>query len=415
MLRSTTTDAILGKLGYNPISADMQIAMKNALPRFPARVAALLFAALPLAAQSPELLKQTAHHPLQHIAASDVATIGYAPANLMKAYSFQDVEFKKKGAGQTIAVVDAYDDPTAEADLATFTANFGLPACTTANGCFKLVYTGGTKPPADTSGWSNEIAIDTQWAHAMAPDAVIMLVEAQSNSMRDLIAAVDAAVQRGATVVSMSWIGSEASDESESDTHFNVTGVTFVAASGDNGHGVGYPSASPFVIAVGGTALAVNANGSWASETAWSGSGGGASKFEAEPSYQAGVQTTGKRSVPDVAYDGDPSTGVSSYNSNACGACLTGWEQWGGTSIGTPQWAALFAIANALRVNAGKATLTQPQIVLYPAADTAYHDITAGSNGACGPACTAGPGYDFVTGLGSPIGHALISQLVESP
>jgi subtilase family serine protease len=333
----------------------------------------------------------------------------------MEAYSFLKIEVEKKGLGQTIALVDAYDDPTAEADLATFSTNFGLPACTTANGCFKLVYAGGTQPLADTSGWSNEIAIDTQWAHAMAPEAAIMLVEAQSNSMRDLIAGVDAAVQNGATVVSMSWISSEIPDESQVDTHFNVTGVTFVAASGDSGHGVGYPSASPFVVAVGGTTLTVNANGSWASETAWSGSGGGASAFESEPSYQMSVQTTGRRGVPDVAYDGDPNTGVSSYNSNACGACLTGWEQWGGTSIGTPQWAALFAIANAKRVKTGKATLTQPQIVLYAAGEAAYHEITSGSNGTCGSECTAGPGYDFVTGLGSPIGLAVISQLVEAP
>jgi subtilase family serine protease len=333
----------------------------------------------------------------------------------MEAYSFRKVDVKEKGSGQTIAVVDAYDDPNAEADLATFTAQFGLPVCTTANGCFELVYGGGTEPPADTTGWSNEIAIDTQWAHAMAPAARIMLVEAQSNSLRDLLAAVGAAVQHGATVVSMSWISSEGPSELQADAHFNVTGVTFVAASGDTGHGVGYPAASPFVVAVGGTDLTVNANGSWASETAWSESGGGVSQFESEPSYQTGVQTTGMRGVPDVAYDGDPSTGVPSYNSNVCAGCLTGWTQWGGTSIGAPQWAALFAIANSLRVKAGKTTLTQPQVVLYPIAETGYHDIVSGSNGNCGAQCQAGPGYDFVTGLGSPIGDTVISTLVASP
>jgi len=142
-----------------------------------------------------------------------------------------------------------------------------------------------------------------------------------------------------------------------------------VAASGDTGHGVGYPAVSPFVVAVGGTSLTIDTNGFWASETAWPGSGGGASAFEAEPSYQAGVQTTGKRGVPDVAYDADPSTGVLSYNSHACGGCYTGWQQWGGASIGTPQWAAIFAIANSLRVKAGKTPLTQPQLILYPAAE----------------------------------------------
>jgi subtilase family serine protease len=158
----------------------------------------------------------------------------------------------------------------------------------------------------------------------------------------------------------------------------------------------------------------VNANGTWASETAWSGSGGGVSKFEAEPSYQASAQTTGQRGVPDVAYDGNPSTGVPSYNSNVCAACSVGWGQWGGTSIGTPQWAALFAIANSLRVKNGKTALTQPQIVLYSVSEANYHDITSGSNGTCGSRCKAGPGYDFVTGLGSPIAGALITKLAES-
>jgi len=387
---------------------------KNSRLAFSAKLAALLAAAIPLAAQSQDLLTQIAHPPLQHAVTPDTPTPGFTPLVLTQAYSFQETNVKDEGKGQTIAVVDAYDDPTAEADLATFSTQFGLPACTTANGCFKPVYAGGTKPPADTTGWSNEIAIDTQWAHAIAPAATIILVEAQSSSVKDLLAGVHAAVRNGATVVSMSWVSPEASNESQGDTYFNVTGVTFVAASGDNGHGVGYPAVSPFVVGVGGTTLTVNANGSWASETAWSGSGGGTSRFEAEPSYQSGVQTTGKRGVPDVAYDGNPSTGVPSYNSNACAACLTGWQQWGGTSIGAPQWAALFAIANSLRVQAGKATLTQPQLVLYPAAEAAYHDITSGSNGNCGSKCQAGPGYDFVTGLGSPIARALISKLVES-
>jgi subtilase family serine protease len=388
--------------------------MKSAHHAISVKLAAVLGAALSLVAQSPDVLQEIAHPPLRHRASSDVAVPGFTPARLMEAYSFLKVDPKEKGKGQIIALVEAYDDPTAEADLATFNTQFGLSACTTGNGCFKVVYAGGTKPPTDTIGWSNETAIDTQWAHAMAPSAAIVLVEAQSGSLGDLITAVDAAVQTGATVVSMSWVASEGPNEGVTDTHFNVTGVTFVAASGDEGHGVNYPAASPYVVGVGGTSLTVNANGSWASETAWSGSGGGASAFETEPSYQAGVQSTGKRGVPDVAYDADPETGVPSYNSNACGACLTGWDEWGGTSIGTPQWAALFAIANSLRVAQGKATLTQPQVVLYPAAEADYHDITSGSNGNCGPQCQAGPGYDFITGLGSPIGHPLISKLVTS-
>ena len=387
--------------------------MKNAGRAVSARLAALVAVALPLAAQPPDVLLHIAHPPLRHMKASSRAAVpGLTPMGLMEAYNFLAISFKEKGKGQTIALVEAYDDPTAAADLATFNTQFGLPPCTTTNGCLKLIYAGGKKPPTDTIGWSNETAIDTQWAHAMAPSANIMLVEAQSGSLGDLIAGVDAAVQNGATVVSMSWVASEGPNEGNTDTHFNVPGVTFVAASGDTGHGVSYPAASPFVVGVGGTSLTVNANGSWASETAWSGSGGGTSTFENEPSYQAGAQTTGKRGVPDVAYDANPSTGVSSYNSHACGGCLTGWAQWGGTSIGAPQWAALFAIANSLRVQAGKTTLTLPQVALYPAAAVGYHDITSGSNGACGSQCNAGPGYDFVTGLGSPIGYQVILKLV---
>ncbi|MGO4881535.1 MAG: S8 family serine peptidase [Bryobacteraceae bacterium] len=383
--------------------------MKNVCFAVSASLSGLLIAGLPLAAQSDDLLTELAHPPLLHVASPASGPTGFGPNHLLVAYSFKDV--KDKGKGQTIALVDAYDDPTVEADLGTFSTQFSLPACTTANGCFKLVYAGGKKPPADTSGWSNEVAIDTQWAHAMAPAATIMLVEAQSNSFNDLFSAIDTAVSNGATIVSMSWGGGETASETSSDTHFNVPGVVFVASSGDGGHGVEYPAASPYVVSVGGTTLVLNSNSTWASETAWSGSSGGESRFEAEPTYQEGVQTTGKRGVPDVAYDGNPNTGIPAYSSHACGACYTGWTQWGGTSIGTPQWAAIFARANSLRVDAGKPTLTVPQTVLYAAPSSDFHDIVSGSNGGCGTRCNAGPGYDFVTGLGSPIGDVLIAKL----
>ena len=148
----------------------MEISLKNSRPPFSAGVAALLVAALPLAAQSPDLLKQIAHPPLQHNVtrdAADAATLGYGPVSLRAAYSIGDIGVPDQGSGQTIALVDAYGDPTAEADLATFSTKFGLPPCATANGCFKLVYAGGAEPPADTSGWSNETAIDTQWARCV--------------------------------------------------------------------------------------------------------------------------------------------------------------------------------------------------------------------------------------------------------
>lgn len=376
-----------------------------------------LVVAFPLAAQdNTDILQGYSYPPLHRIivpdASPDAGPTGIFPGKMKVGYGFSAI--KKYGGGQVIAIVDAYDDPNAEADLGTFSTTFKLPACTTANGCFKKIKAAGT--PADTTGWTNEIAIDTQWAHAIAPNAKIILVEAKSNSNADLYAAVDLAVSNGATVVSMSWSGGEAANESLSDSHFETANVTFVAASGDAGHGVGYPAASPFVVGVGGTSLTLASTGAWTSETAWNYSGGGVSKYEAEPTYQAGVQTTGKRGIPDVAYDGNPSTGVPAYNSYNCGsACYTGWGQWGGTSIGTPQWAALFAIANSGRVAAGKKNLNQPQFLLYPDAEADYHDITSGKNGTCGALCTAGPGYDYVTGLGSPQANLLIPALIAAP
>jgi subtilase family serine protease len=322
--------------------------------------------------------------------------------------------FSNGGSGQTIGIVDAYDDPNIESDLAIFTNEFRLRACTTENGCFTKVMAAGVT--ADTTGWSNETAIDVEWAHAIAPAARIVLVEAKSNALPDLYAAVDMAVQNGATVVSMSWSAPEYNTETNDDSHFNVPGVTFVAASGDFGNSGGpqYPAASPFVVGVGGTSLAIDpSTHGWLGEIAWSGSGGGVSFYELEPAYQAHSETSGKRGIPDVAYDGDPNTGVPAYSSYYCGTlCYMGWTQWGGTSIGTPQWAAIFAIANAQRVLAGKTTLTLPQAILYRSAEDDYHDITRGSNGSCGRNCRAKTGYDFVTGVGTPIGTSLIPELV---
>jgi subtilase family serine protease len=389
---------------------------------------AVALMALPLAAQDgSDILQGTSRPPLRRIivpgASPDAGPTGIFPGKMRTAYGFTSIT--KYGAGQVIALVDAYDDPNAEADLGTFSTEFKLPACTTANGCFTKVMAAGTT--ADTTGWTNEIAIDIEWAHAIAPAAKILLVEAKSANNADLYAAVDLAVANGATVVSMSWGGSEASNEATTDSHFEVNHVTFVAASGDSGHGASYPAASPFVVSVGGTSLTIGSTGTWTSETAWScnstlaceiegGSGGGLSAYEAEPAYQEGVQTTGKRGIPDVAYDADPSTGVPEYNSYNCGSdCTTGWAQYGGTSIGSPQWAALFAIANNERAAASKHRLYQPQTILYPAAEADYHDITSGKNGSCGAQCTATTGYDYVTGLGSPQANLLIPALVAAP
>ncbi|HMC53047.1 MAG TPA: S53 family peptidase [Acidimicrobiales bacterium] len=314
------------------------------------------------------------------------------------------------GSGQTIAIVDAYHDPNALSDLNKFSLQYGLPQCNTANPCFAQLDPQGV--PAVNSGWVLEESLDIEWAHAQAPSARILLVEAASASFTNLLAAVDTAVQNGANFVSMSWGGSEFSTETASDSHFNAPGVTFTASSGDNGYGVSYPAASPNVLAVGGTTLggcSRTSCGTTVTETAWSGSGGGASAFEALPGYQSsysgtvsgattiGALTGGTRAVPDVSFEGNPNTGVSVYDSTRY-QHQSGWFTLGGTSVGAPNWAGVLAAGRS-----NGATALQTATSIYGGGySTNLVDVTSGSNGTCGTPCTAGPGYDLVTGLGSP-------------
>lgn len=337
----------------------------------------------------------------------------FVPAQLRHAYGFDQVS--NQGAGQIIGIVDAYDDPNAESDLAVFDAQFGLPACTSSNGCFRKIYSNG-KEPATNANWAVEIALDVEWAHAIAPKATILLVETPTNSFSNLLAGVDTAVLNGASAVSMSWTVGEFSGENSYDNHFVANGVTFLAASGDSGTGVAYPAASPDVVGVGGTSLHLNASGNYQTETAWSGSGGGLSKIEREPLFQAQFaipdDSKGYRGAPDVSYDGDPGTGVAIYDSVGISG-YAGWFQVGGTSAGTPQWAALIAITNSLRSTARKANLSSTDTSLYSVAKAApttdFHAVTQGTNGTCGALCTATAGYDYVTGLGTPQAPALIA------
>ena len=309
---------------------------------------------------------------------------GFSPASIKAAYNLP----ASGGAGATIAIVDAFDYPSAEKDLATFSTQFGLPSCTTANGCFKKVLM--AKRIRANQGWALEAALDTQWAHAIAPEAKILLVIAKSNSGNDLLAAVDyARAQPGVVAVSMSWGGNEFSGETTYDWHFTGSPV-FFAASGDSGAGVSWPAVSPNVVGVGGTTLTVSST-TGISETAWSGSGGGVSAYVSKPSYQSGVAGT-MRSVPDVSYDADPATGFPVYDSYG----YNGWKGWflvGGTSAGAPQWAAI----HALGASATNAHFYADAAV--PATYAAkFRDIVTGSNG-----FLAGVGYDLVTGLGSPL------------
>lgn len=346
---------------------------------------------------------------------ASTSPVGYTPAQIRQAYGFD--QLANDGAGQIIAIVDAFDDPSAAADLQTFINAFGLQTmnglpgtatCTVGSGastpCFQKVYAQGKKPRTD-AGWALEISLDVQWAHAIAPKADILLVEAASNSFANLLGAVDVAANK-AEVTSMSWGGSEFSSETSYDSHFKAAGVTFVASSGDSGNGGSYPAASPYVVSVGGTTLSLDKQGNIASETAWSGSGGGISAYEMQPGYQSSFASSGgKRAIPDVSYDADPGSGFAIYDSTSYHG-QKGWFKVGGTSAGSPQWAALVALADQGR-SSGLSSNNLTSSPEYAAAGASvyssnYRDVSSGTNGTCGSTCTAASGYDFVTGLGSP-------------
>jgi len=313
---------------------------------------------------------------------------GLSPSTIKSAYNFSSSS--TAGSGKTIAIVDAYDHPSIAADLAMFSSQYGLPACTTANGCFQKVnQTGGSSYPRKNAGWALEIALDVEWAHAIAPGAHILLVEASSNSFANLLAAEDYA-KAHAQYVSNSWGAAEFSGETSYDSHFAQSGVSFFVSSGDNGIPAEYPSSSPNVISVGGTTLHFS-GGNFSSETGWSGSGGGCSVYESK----AAAQTTGsvncntQRATPDVSLDADPASGVSVYDSVRYQG-QSGWWTVGGTSASAPMWAARSAVAGAI-VNA---------TYVYGNSIT-YRDIISGNNGA---SCLVG--YDLVTGRGSWTGIA---------
>lgn len=312
----------------------------------------------------------------------DTATspTGLSPATMAAAYGFP----ADGGAGTTIAIVDAYNDPTVQSDLNAFDSQYGL-SC---NSCFsEAVESGGiTTDP----GWALEISLDVEWAHAMAPAAHILLVEALDSTYTNLLAAEDYA-SANAQYVSNSWIGGEFAGENTYDTHFSYhPNISYFFASGDNGSGVGYPSASPDVISVGGTTLHFNTSGNVTSETAWSGSGGGCSAYEPATTSQSSfsqygqVNCGGARATPDVAFDADPNSGASVYDSTPDNG-YSGWWTVGGTSLATPMWAARAADSGS---PVSAATVYGNGIP--------FRDITSGSNGY--PALV---GYDLATGRGS--------------
>jgi hypothetical protein len=360
--------------------------------------------------------------------AAPAGATAYDPAQIRLAYGINGPS--QDGTGQAIAIVDAYHNPAIERALDTFDRQFGTTSTGPslyqqygpASSFLTVLNQSGqptSPPPADPSGagpgtdnWEVEEALDVEWAHAIAPGARIILVEANSDSLSDLMAAVrTAAAQPGVSVVSMSWGFAEgrdvfSGDEAALDPSFQVPGVTFVASTGDHGaDDREYPASSPYVLSVGGTSLRLNADGSYGSETGWGGAGGGLSLYEPQPAYQAAVQSSGRRTTPDVALVADPATGVwvaDPYNLGASNP----FRIVGGTSLSAPAWAALLALANQGRVAAGRAPLngaspTEAQRALYGLPQDDYHAI-------------AGAGYNVVTGLGTPVADRLVSDLAAS-
>jgi uncharacterized repeat protein (TIGR01451 family) len=376
------------------------------------------------------------------------ATIGntglaYTPAQIRTAYGINNLS--QDGTSQTIAVVDAYDNPQIYQSLDAFDTQFGLtnsgPTLYQQYGAATAFLTvlnqdgqATSLPATDPAGpgngnWETEAALDVEWIHAIAPGARIVLVEANSQSLADLMSSVaTAASQPGVSVVSMSWGFPEAqsvfaNDEAAYDSTFTTPGVTFVASTGDYGTAdPEYPAFSPNVVAVGGTSLYLNGDNSYNSETGWGyvsndagiliGSGGGVSQYESEPAFQQGVQSTGNRTTPDVSFVADPATGAwvaDNYNLDPSNP----FEIVGGTSLSAPSWAGLIALVNQGRVANGQATLnsvspTEAQQALYSLSQNDYNVISSGTNGGY----NAAPGYNLVTGLGSPVASVLVPDLI---
>jgi hypothetical protein len=364
---------------------------------------------------------------LAYVASNSVAPLttsgptGYTPAQIRQAYGFNNISFNNgtvagDGSGTTIAIVDAYNDPKIVSDLHQFDLQFGLPDPVLT----RVNQNGGSSLPAANAGWITEIALDVEWAHAIAPKANILLVEAASASFTNLLTAVDYARHAaGVVAVSMSWGGDEFFGENAIDSYFTTpsghSGVTFVASSGDSGAPASYPAISPNVLSVGGTTLNITSQGGYLSESGWSGSGGGISSYEVQPAYQKGTvtQTTATRANPDVAYDADPSTGFPVYDSYNNPASAP-WGQWGGTSDAAPQWAALIAIADQGRALTGQSALdgpTQTLPMLYAMSAGNFHDVTSGTSDG-NPRYSAGSGYDLVTGRGTPLANLVVDNLV---
>ncbi|HEY6176039.1 MAG TPA: S53 family peptidase [Kofleriaceae bacterium] len=316
---------------------------------------------------------------------------GLGPSQLRSAYKITS----NGSSSITIAIVDAFGYPKAESDLATYRSTFGLPACTTANGCFRKVnQSGGTTFPSTNVGWDQEQALDLDMASAICPNCKILLVQASSATFANLAAAVNTAARLGAHVISNSYGGGESGSTSV-EASYNHAGIAVTASSGDNGFGVEFPASSPHVTAVGGTSLRTSTNTRGWTETVWSGAGSGCSTTYAKPSWQHDTGCS-RRTVADVSAVADPNTGVAVFGPSS--STSSAFLVFGGTSVAAPLVGAVYAV-NGGSVNFGS----------NPYAHTsALFDVTSGSNGSCGGSylCTGKVGYDGPTGLGTPNGTA---------
>ena len=382
--------------------------------------------------------------------ATSITTTVFTPAQLRAAYnlpalpvsgaSLTAAQAASYGAGQTIYVLDAYHDATALSDLNAFSSKFGVPGCTSVgvatsaamplaappSGCtFSQVYATSTgtmtaTAPAYNAGWAPESKLDVQWAHAVAPLARIVLIEMPDTMTGSIHGALALATKMGPGVVSMSFGSTEASWAPAVDSYFTGNGMTFVASAGDAGSQVLWPAVSANVLAVGGTATNYSATTGLRTETAWASTGGGMSAYEPVPAWQSGLAPAGgsavaHRALPDVSFNASTTTGQ--YVALTLPGATTVWNAYGGTSIAAPQWAAIVAVANAIRVSNAKALLGDIHTALYKSIAAvpgiyagAFGDVNTGANGTCAT-CKAGTGFDLVTGWGTPNATSLLTAL----
>ncbi len=331
---------------------------------------------------------------------------GYGPTQFHTAYGLPTNSVAS--SVQTIAIVDAYDDPTIRNDLTVYDRTYGipdLPTCTSptqASACFvKVNQSGQTSPlPAKSSGWSLEIALDVETAHAICQNCKLILVEASSNSMANLGTAVNRAATLGAKAISNSYGGSEFSSETSYDSYYRHPGIAVTASSGDSGYGAQYPAASQYVVGVGGTTLNLTSTYARSTETTWAGAGSGCSAYETRPAWQTSVTKCSRKAIADVAADANPATGASVYDTTAYSG-QTGWFKVGGTSLASPIVAATYALSGKYTTSTYSYAAAVPW-----STPSSLFDVKSGSNGSCSPAvwCVAATGWDGPTGLGAPKG-----------